>query len=303
MNKILIGKPRFRSKIVAFDFDNTLIKPKSKALVPKNVDDWQWLRPNVPEILLKYYDKGYGIYVFTNQSRKWKQEMIENVFNTLNIPLTIVISFDKATHKPNSSMFIEAVGKNLEKVKKDKSFYCGDAIGRANDYSDSDLKFGQNIGFVVKSPEEIFPFKKEKKIRLKKTIESKTQEIILMVGYPGSGKSTWANKNLPNYTILRGDDLKSTPRILKAAKEPIENKKSVVIDATNSTVEKRAEYIEFANKHNLPIRCVHINTSYDESLARNNLRENPVPKIVFNVYRKRFVQPTIGEGFADVISF
>lgn len=236
--------------------------------------------------------------------------MIDSIFGRLNVPMTIVISFDKATYKPNPAMFLEAMGANVEKVKKDKkdkSFYCGDALGRVNDHSDSDLKFGQNIGLVVKSPEDVFPFESVKKsVQLKtksksKSIESKSQEIILMVGYPGSGKSTWVDKSLPNYVILRGDDLKLTPRILKAAKEPIENKKSVAIDATNPTVEKRAEYVAFANKYNLPIRCVHVNTSYDESLVRNNLREKPVPKIVFNVYRKRFVPPTKGEGFEDVV--
>lgn len=309
MNKIIIGKPRFRSKIAAFDFDETIIKPKSNSVVPKDVDDWQWLRPNVPEIIAKYYEKGYGIYIFTNQSRKWKQQMIENVsnaLNALNVPLTIVISFDKATYKPNPAMFLEAMGANIEKVKKDKSFYCGDALGRVNDHSDSDLKFGQNIGLVVKSPEDIFPpsFVKKPVVTSVTSVTSvaSVQEIILMVGYPGSGKSTWVDENLPKYVALRGDDLKLTPRILKAAKEPLENKQSVVIDATNPTVEKRAEYIAFANKHNVPIRCVHISTPYDESLIRNNMRDKPVPKIAFNVYRKRFAQPLKTEGFFDVLT-
>jgi hypothetical protein len=36
---------RHRKKIAAFDLDGTLIKPLSGAVVPKDMDDWQWLTP------------------------------------------------------------------------------------------------------------------------------------------------------------------------------------------------------------------------------------------------------------------
>jgi bifunctional polynucleotide phosphatase/kinase len=74
-----INKPRFRSKLAIFDFDWTLVKPKNGNTFPKYVDDCTWLNPNVSEVIKSYYKKGYGIYIITNQSKKWKQDQITNV--------------------------------------------------------------------------------------------------------------------------------------------------------------------------------------------------------------------------------
>jgi predicted kinase len=60
-------------------------------------------------------------------------------------------------------------------------------------------------------------------------------------------------------------------------------------------VEKRAEYINLAKEFGIVVRCVHVDTSLDESIARNNSREKGVPKIVYNVYKKKFIKPTVDE--------
>ena len=39
---------------------------------------------------------------------------------------------------------------------KKNSFYCGDAAGRKNDFSDSDKNFAKNIGIEFYIPEKIF---------------------------------------------------------------------------------------------------------------------------------------------------
>jgi len=85
--KILLNKPRFRTKIVLFDYDWTLVKPKTGGTFPKDIDDWQWLRPNVPDIIKNYYYNGYGIYIVSNQSKEWKVTQIINVLSLLNIQL------------------------------------------------------------------------------------------------------------------------------------------------------------------------------------------------------------------------
>ena len=41
-------------------------------------------------------------------------------------------------------------------VNYDESFYVGDAAGRKKDFSDSDLKFAENIGITFYTPEEYF---------------------------------------------------------------------------------------------------------------------------------------------------
>jgi bifunctional polynucleotide phosphatase/kinase len=287
---------------VFIDYDWTIVKPQNNSIFPKNIDDWDWLRPNVPEIIKSYYDRGFGIYIVTNQSKDWKIQQIELVIAKLEIPVTICIANNKSVYKPSLFIYHEALSEEQrKKIKLNKSFMCGDALGRPNDHSDCDLKFAEAIGIKCISPEELFPF--EEKSIDNKLKPKTTPEIIIMVGYPGSGKSTIISQIFEpaDYFIAHGDDLKTSAKMIKAAEEHIKNGKSVVFDATNPSKEKRAEYIKFAKKHNIPVRCVYMSTSFEEAMARNNNREKPVPKIVYYIYKKKFEIPSEDEGFDVVI--
>jgi len=126
------------------------------------------------------------------------------------------------------------------------------------------------------------------------------QRVIIMVGYPGSGKSTLAYKL--SDTVISGDELKTAPKMIKAAEAALKSApgQSIVFDATNATKERRAEYVAFARRHNLPAQCIHVATSIEVSMERNQKREKPVPKIALYLYRKKFEQPTADEGL-DVL--
>ena len=163
MESFSLNKFRFRKKIASFDYDWTLVKPKSNHTIPKNIEDWMWLRQNVPNILRSYYAKGYSIIIFTNQSKPWKIDQIKEVLGSLNIPMLIVIATSKEYYKPNPHIFNENIRKLWDKKY---SFYCGDALGRVADWSNSDKEFANNIGIQIKQPEEIFPFVKEDQIQI-----------------------------------------------------------------------------------------------------------------------------------------
>ena len=122
-----------------------------------------------------------------------------------------------------------------------------------------------------------------------------------MVGYPGSGKSTLAR--LFDATIISGDDLKTAPKMIKAAEEALKANPSasVVFDATNATKARRAEYVAFARRHNLPVQCIHVATPIEVSMERNKLREKPVPNIALYLYRKKFEEPTADEGLEVIV--
>lgn len=295
---IKVNKPRFRSKIACFDYDWTLVCPKDGKVYPKDVDDWQWLRSSVPDIVREYYKNGYGIYIFTNQSKLWKKDQIIAAIESLNIPVTICIAYDKLSYKPSLNIYNEAFSSDLQKkIKKKQSFMCGDALGRPNDHSDSDLKFAQAIGVKILSPEEIFQV-----AAVHVVSPIKTQEVVIMVGYPGSGKSTICDTIFEpaGYFVAHGDILKTSTKMIKEAKKYVQDGKSVVFDATNPTKEKRAEYVKFAKEFGLHVRCILMTTSLVDSLARNNMRDKPVPRIVYNVYKKKYEEPSIDESFTII---
>ena len=62
--------------MAAFDYDWTMVNPKDGKTFPTSIDDWQWMYPNVPEKIKQYYEDGYMIVVFSNQSKKWKCDQI-----------------------------------------------------------------------------------------------------------------------------------------------------------------------------------------------------------------------------------
>jgi bifunctional polynucleotide phosphatase/kinase len=143
-----------KEKMAAFDYDWTLVKPKNGKIFPSNINDWQWLYPNIPEKIKKYYKDGYMIVIFTNQSKLWKHQQIQVVAKILEIPIFVVVATDKCDYKPNAILLDILIGNN--KIDKKESFFVGDALGRKTDFSDSDKLFAENIGICCYSPEKIF---------------------------------------------------------------------------------------------------------------------------------------------------
>ena len=293
-----INNATIREKMASFDYDWTMVNPKDGKTFPTSIDDWQWMYPNVPEKIKQYYEDGYMIVVFSNQSKKWKCEQIEMVMKQLNIPLFVVIATEKCDYKPNPILFNTLLGEN--EINKEESIFVGDALGRKSDFSDSDKVFAENIGIKWYSPEDLF-INKSEIFELPNIPLSTNPEIIIMMGYPGSGKSTIA-KNIcenENYIHIAGDVYKTSSKMKKASLEYILQSKSIVFDATHSSLKKRNEFIELSKKYNYEVKCIHVSTSLDISYKRNKSRcdEKQVPKIAYSVYKKYYEEPTEEEGF------
>jgi len=131
--------------------------------------------------------------------------------------------------------------------------------------------------------------------------DTMAREVIIMVGYPGSGKSTIAREL--DATIISGDVLKTSAKMIKAAEEALrsDSEQSIVFDATNATRAKRAEYASFARRYNRSVRCIHVATPIEVSMERNRGREKPVPNIALYLYRKKFEVPVEEEGMNVLI--
>mgnify|MGYP001049771281 FL=1 len=277
------------TKLAIFDVDWTIIKPKNGRPFPKDKYDWMWLRESVPEILLHYYINDYQLVFLTDQSKDWKVDMIEGIIDLLNLNIILIVSRNKSTNKPNPQLFNQMI---TFPYRKRSSIMVGDAAGRTGDWADVDKEFSILSNIPFKTPEEIFPINELKTFQ--NIPETNYLEIVIMVGYQGSGKSTLCRDSFPNYVIISGDECKTPAKMIKKAKEYV-NEYSLVFDATNGTLERRQMYIDFAREYNRPIRCVWLNMEIDIAIERIRQREleggSHVPKIALYKFRKSFVEP------------
>ncbi|KAK7948457.1 uncharacterized protein PG986_009343 [Apiospora aurea] len=225
-------------------------------------------------------------------------------------------------------------------IDTEKSLFVGDAGGRtaqlkqssskaaavAKDFSCSDRNFAHNVGVAYTTPEEFFlgeeprefqrdfdvaqhPYADDDGIVFEKKNDT---DVVLFCGPPGAGKSTFFWKHLKplGYERVNQDTLKSRAKCFKAAADHLGEGESVAVDNTNPDADGRAEWIEFAKKHKVPIRCVWFKTplelcQHNDVVRALNKPMNPeareaLPKLAFNGFASRFKEPKTKEGFQDV---
>jgi bifunctional polynucleotide phosphatase/kinase len=275
-------------KVAAFDFDWTLVKPKEGRQFPKDRADWRWTRPSVPNRLRELVASGeWSLMIITDQTKGWKEDMIADVVAAIGVPVEVLVH--RKIKKPDTSAII-ARGVT-------PAFYVGDAAGRAGDWSDCDFQFAAALCIPFHTPEEFFPSPP----LLTRTVASgPPREVVIMVGYPASGKSTVARDLVSrgSYHHVNGD-LFSTPAAMvrEAKKHPGE---AIVFDSTGGTIARRGAFIEWAKTDGRPVRIVWITTDIDTAMDWNATRAASggvsVPAIAYYTFRKRFEPPTEEEG-------
>ena len=297
------------TKIAGFDFDGTLVRPREGRQFPKDKDDWRWTRPSVPERLRALVVEGWHLVIVTDQTKGWKEDMISAVVAAVGVPIEVVIQrAGKATTtagvvsrgvKPDTSQFLTR-GITL-------SYYVGDAAGRTGDWSDCDRMFAERLGVPFYTPEEFFPapVARERSVAVGSSA-AQNREVVVMVGYPASGKSTIARDLVvrAGYYRVDGDALATaTAMVRDARKQPADTR--IVFDSTGGTVKRRAAFIEWAKSAGRPVRIVwvttDIDTAMDWSAERSRTGGAHVPAIAFYVYRKHFEEPTATEGAEIVV--
>jgi aryl-alcohol dehydrogenase-like predicted oxidoreductase/predicted kinase/histidinol phosphatase-like enzyme len=93
-------------------------------------------------------------------------------------------------------------------------------------------------------------------------------EVVLVMGLPGAGKSTFANALVDRgYTRLNRDEAGGALSDLLPAldRTVASGATQVVLDNTYVSRASRAVVIEAAHKHGLPVRCVWLSTTVEES--------------------------------------
>ncbi|XP_076242930.1 polynucleotide kinase 3'-phosphatase [Calliopsis andreniformis] len=335
------GPVEGRSKIAAYDMDGTLITTRSGLVFPKDFDDWQLLYPEVPNKLKMLHSNGYKIVVFTNQGAigsgklnvKSFRNKLKNIVKRIGVPMQIFIATGSSIYRKPSIGMWQKLEENNDSIPidKDSSFYVGDAAGRQKnwtpgkkkDHSSVDRLLALNLGLKFYTPEEHFLGHKEAPYVLPKfnpkdiptteicvggNLTSDTQEIILMVGCPASGKSHFVKNYLSHYGYVNRDTLGSWQKCISMVEKHLNEKNSVVVDNINTDVATRQRYIDVAKKHKVPVRCFLMATSVEHAKHNNKFREltdsshAKITEVIINSYLKNYQPPSLNEGFTEIVN-
>ena len=205
--------------------------------------------------------------------------------------------------------------------------------GAKKDFACSDRQFAANANLPFYTPEEFFlgypkclqfswgefdprALDYDQDVPLchppSASITSPTQELVVFVGSPASGKTSFYHNYMKpaGYAHVNRDQLGSWQKCAGECVKFLLAGRSVVIDNTNPDAESRQRYIPFAKVQNIPARCLLFSTSPSQALHNNKFREltneNPnykrISPFVFSSYKSNFVPPQLEEGFTEILN-
>jgi peroxiredoxin/predicted kinase len=146
------------------------------------------------------------------------------------------------------------------------------------------------------------------------------RRLYVMVGLPGSGKTTYARARLRDAVRVSMDDLRLMlhggqydaryePFVHEAAKQLLDGLAAranaggfdVVFDATNVTRAYRAECVRRARRFGLEPVCVYCEIDLATALARNAARATAVPEAIVRRFHAQLEPPAEEEGFGTIL--
>jgi predicted kinase len=134
------------------------------------------------------------------------------------------------------------------------------------------------------------------------------QELVVMVGLQGAGKSTWVAGHLAGTHVVVSKDhwpnaRRREARLRRVVAEALAEGASVVVDNTNPSPAERAPLVELARAAGVPARAVHLDVPLETCLARNDARTGRarVPLVGVFSTKARLTPPSTAEGFAEVL--
>jgi predicted kinase len=128
-------------------------------------------------------------------------------------------------------------------------------------------------------------------------------ELVLFIGIPGSGKSTfYAQRFLNTHVRINRDMLRTETREKILFEACLRAKQPFVLDNTNVTAEKRDGYIKAAKAAKFRVVGYFFDCAVDEALKRNEERAGKahVPKVAIYAMAKRLQAPELREGFDEL---
>lgn len=233
--------------------------------------------------LKKLCKLGYTLLIFTNQFSKGKStkvQRVETFLSKIGVDMGVFIATGKDKfRKPEQGMMIRC-HELLPETKIE--YFVGDALGRPQDFSDSDKEFAKRAGISWVCPEKIFRPKIPK-------IDTGNQ-LVIFIGAPGTGKSSFYREHLEplGYVHANQDALKTDAKVKKLVSASMKACKDICLDRTNAKSGQREPYVQLAKENDYIVRYFYF---VRDGHGWNKTREKPVPDIVYHIFFKNLQLP------------